>query len=175
MDEPIDDVIEQIRDFYEPTDGVIKQIEPIDDDVIGQIKDFDGICEVCNRFKKGFYWCNCHFQQNFKNWTSGNSVVDEFIQEAQLKAGKNYEILEWIKYDKFEDIKYLAKGGFGIVFKAIWKDGFILHWSYVNNQWKRNGETKVALKCLHNSQGITAQFLKEVRYLYINLSIIRFH
>ncbi|CAB5370637.1 unnamed protein product [Rhizophagus irregularis] len=26
----------------------------------------------------------------------------------------------------------------------------------------RNGKTKVALKCLHNSQGITADFLKEV-------------
>ncbi|GBC54496.2 kinase-like domain-containing protein [Rhizophagus irregularis DAOM 181602=DAOM 197198] len=31
-----------------------------------------------------------------------------------------------------------------------------------NNQWEREGETKVALKCLHNSQDITADFLKEV-------------
>ncbi|CAB4379927.1 unnamed protein product [Rhizophagus irregularis] len=31
-----------------------------------------------------------------------------------------------------------------------------------NSQLERKGETKVALKCLHNSQGITTEFLKEV-------------
>ncbi|GBC54462.2 kinase-like domain-containing protein [Rhizophagus irregularis DAOM 181602=DAOM 197198] len=45
---------------------------------------------------------------------------------------------------------------------AVWKDGPIRKWDYENNQWERNGETKVALKCLHNSQDITADFLKEV-------------
>ncbi|GBC54443.2 kinase-like domain-containing protein [Rhizophagus irregularis DAOM 181602=DAOM 197198] len=73
-----------------------------------------------------------------------------------------YKIIEWIEYDKFEDVEYLAKGGFGTVFKAVWKDGPISSWDYDNNQWKREGETKVALKCLHNSQDITAEFLKEV-------------
>ncbi|UZO13074.1 uncharacterized protein OCT59_004580 [Rhizophagus irregularis] len=54
-----------------------------------------------------------------------------------------------------------AKGGFGTTFKAVWKDG---PWNinYGNKQLERNGETKVALKCLHNSQDITAGFLKEV-------------
>ncbi|CAB4483432.1 unnamed protein product [Rhizophagus irregularis] len=60
-----------------------------------------------------------------------------------------------------DEIK-LTKGGFGTVFKAVWKDGPISSWDYDNNQWKREGETKVALKCLHNSQDITAEFLKEV-------------
>ncbi|GBC54488.2 kinase-like domain-containing protein [Rhizophagus irregularis DAOM 181602=DAOM 197198] len=54
-----------------------------------------------------------------------------------------------------------AKGGFGTTFKAVWKDG---PWkiNYGNEQLERDGETKVALKCLHNSQDITADFLKEV-------------
>ncbi|GBC54472.2 kinase-like domain-containing protein [Rhizophagus irregularis DAOM 181602=DAOM 197198] len=60
-----------------------------------------------------------------------------------------------------DEIK-LTKGGFGSTFKADWKDGYILCRDYKNNQWERNGETKVALKCLHNSQDITAEFLKEV-------------
>ncbi|CAB5185643.1 unnamed protein product [Rhizophagus irregularis] len=69
---------------------------------------------------------------------------------------------KWIEYDKFEDVEYLAKGGFGTTFKAVWKDGPISGCDYDNNQWERNGKTKVALKCLHNSQDITADFLKEI-------------
>ena len=98
------------------------------------------------------------FQQNFKNWTSGNYDIDEFIQNAQLKA-KNYrEVLEWIDYDKFNNVEYLAKGGFGTTYKASWKDGNIKSLDFVNDLWNRLGETYVALKCLHNSQNITVEF-----------------
>ncbi|CAB4400079.1 unnamed protein product [Rhizophagus irregularis] len=72
------------------------------------------------------------------------------------------QIIEWIDYNKFENAEYLAKGGFGITFKAVWKDGPILYWDCNNNQWKRKGQKKVALKYLHNSQDITVDFLKEV-------------
>ncbi|GBC54440.2 kinase-like domain-containing protein [Rhizophagus irregularis DAOM 181602=DAOM 197198] len=79
---------------------------------------------------------------------------------AQLKASSDNKIIEWIEYDKFEDVEYLAKGGFGTVFKAVWKDG---PWKINRSgQLEREGETKVALKCLHNSQDITAEFLNEV-------------
>ncbi|POG69101.1 kinase-like domain-containing protein [Rhizophagus irregularis DAOM 181602=DAOM 197198] len=94
--------------------------------------------------------------------TGGNHVVDEFIQKAQLKAKDEDHIIEWIEYDKFENVEYLAKGGFGTTFKAVWKDGLMYNWDYENDQWKRNGKKKVALKCLHDSQDITADFLKEI-------------
>ncbi|CAB4420051.1 unnamed protein product [Rhizophagus irregularis] len=70
-------------------------------------------------------------------------------------------MIEWIEYDKFEDVEYLAKGGFGTTFKAVWKDG---PWkiNYDNKQLERDGETQVALKCLYNSQDIAADFLKEI-------------
>ncbi|GBC54339.2 kinase-like domain-containing protein [Rhizophagus irregularis DAOM 181602=DAOM 197198] len=61
-----------------------------------------------------------------------------------------------------ERYKEYAKGGFGTTFKAVWKEGPISNWNYDNNQWKRSGKKEVALKCLHNSQGITTEFLKEV-------------
>ncbi|CAB4380732.1 unnamed protein product [Rhizophagus irregularis] len=35
------------------------------------------------------------------------------------------EILEWIEYDRFENVEYLTKGGFGTIYKAIWKDGYM--------------------------------------------------
>ncbi|CAB4379876.1 unnamed protein product [Rhizophagus irregularis] len=105
----------------------------------------------------------------------GNHDVDEFIQKAQLKAKDEEHIVEWIEYDKFEDVEYLAKGGFGTTFKAVWKDG---PWeiNYDNKQLEREGETKVALKCLHNSQGITTEFLKEVEsniLVYNSIWIVR--
>ena len=65
----------------------------------------------------------------------------------------------------------MAKGGFGTVSKAIWKDGYICSWDYENDQWIRSKSDSsigylenypVALKYLHNSQNITEEFLKEV-------------
>ena len=57
----------------------------------------------------------------------------------------------------------MAKGGFGTTYKAIWKDGYIDRYDSENNQWERDKNTPaVALKCLHNSQNITNEFLNEV-------------
>ena len=168
----------------------------LSDDVFNQIKDFDrhylteeqkmlidklilnkelkkyyrlyGLCKKCKQ-PKTTIWCRfCTFQQNFKNWTSGNHDIDEFIQKAQLKATYSPEVLEWIEYDRFENVEYLAKGGFGTTYKATWKDGCIYDWDSKNNQWKRDENFLVALKCLHNSQDITVEFLKEVRYFFYN-------
>src|SRR5581483_5227976 len=130
-----------------------------------------GLCEKCKQ-PKNRSWCRvCVFKQNFQNWTSGNLIVDKFIQKIQLKATWSREVIEWIEYNRFENIEYLAKGGFGTTFKAIWKDGSIEYWDSKNNQWIRRKTYKdrsnfpVALKCLHNSQNITADFLNEVSYL----------
>ncbi|GBC54461.2 kinase-like domain-containing protein [Rhizophagus irregularis DAOM 181602=DAOM 197198] len=150
MDEIIlsDDILEKIKNFryYRLT----KEQESLLDELIADkelIKCYKkhGSCNICNQPRTGNIYCRlCNsqrFKQNFKNWTSGNHDVDEFIQKAQLKA----------------------KGGFGTTYKAIWKEGYFTSWDFLNNnQLKRNGETKVALKCLHNSQDITADFLKEV-------------
>src|SRR5437764_996945 len=72
-----------------------------------------GLCKECKQLNTSDDWCqSCnanHFRQNFKNWTSGNHYIDEFIQNAQLNA-KNYkEVLEWIEYDRFEYVEV----GFG--------------------------------------------------------------
>ncbi|RIA96311.1 hypothetical protein C1645_815477 [Glomus cerebriforme] len=103
-----------------------------------------------------------HFQQNFKNWTSENHYVDNLIQRVQLKARNYCEALEWIEYNRFENVEYLAKGNFGTTYKAICKIRSICYWVPKNNRWERYKNQEVALKCLHNSQGITIEFLKEV-------------
>ncbi|EXX75398.1 kinase-like domain-containing protein [Rhizophagus irregularis DAOM 181602=DAOM 197198] len=174
-----DDVIEQIKDlnrFFltEEQESLIDKLI-IDKELKKRYKEY-GLCDNCNQPKTNYRYCwpcnSQHFKQNFKNWTSGNHEVDKFIQKAQLKAKVKHHIIEWIEYDKFEDVEYLAKGGFGTTFKAVWKDGPI--WNYYNNQWDRDDKTKVALKCLHNSQNIKADFLKEVEssILLYNTSFI---
>ena len=119
----------------------------------------DDICEKCNCI------CNAiHFQQNFKNWTSGNNDIDKFIQDTQLSAHNiDDKTLEWIPYDRFYDIQYIAKGGFGKVYRANWIDGPIDYWDDENENWKRYTQNKfVALKSLNNSKNVTSEFMNEV-------------
>jgi hypothetical protein len=120
-------------------------------------------CEKCKKI------CDTkRFQQNFKNWTSGNNNIDKFIQDTQLSYHDyNNTALEWIPYDKFEDIKYIAKGGFAKVYKANWIDGPILRWDDRNENWDREYRNKtVVLKSLNNSKNISLEFLNEVLLKY---------
>jgi len=119
---------------------------------------FNEICEKC------YCVCNAmHFQQNFENWTSGNNVIDKFIQDVQLLAHDSYKALEWISYDRFYNIEYIAKGGFGKVYRANWIDGYIQDWDSKNQNWKREDQNEfVALKSLNNSINVTLEFINEV-------------
>src|SRR6266545_359102 len=72
---------------------------------------------------------------NITNGTSGNDFIDKFIQESQMNAQNADQILEWIPYNRFKNIEYFDKGGFSIIYKAIWLDGPIKYWS----KNKKNG------------------------------------
>src|SRR5690349_1315768 len=137
------DVIEQIKDFKvwdltEEQESLIDKLI-LDEELKKYYNDY-GLCNECKQPKTHYEWCRvCNakrFQRNFKNWTSSNNNVDKFIQKVQLKAENINEVLEWMEHDRFENVEYLAKGGFGTVFKAIWKDGPIEEWDYENNQFK---------------------------------------
>src|SRR5437867_3437786 len=125
------------------------------------------MCEECDQENTDYKWCKgCnakHFQQNFEKWTSGNVGIDKFIQDTQLSTNNYLKVLEWIPYDRFYDIEYIAKGGFGKVYKANWIDGFINEWDNKNQNWKRYESNKfVALKSLNNSKNVTSEFINEV-------------
>ena len=168
-----DDVINQINDFkaswgydFPFYDNLTEEQKSLIDELIPNEELRErykkhGLCKECNQPNTGSYivhygWCqSCnskHFQQDFNKWTSGNKEIDEFIQKLQLNATCREEMLEWIPYENFEDIEYLAKGGFGIVHKAKWIDGFIKRWNTNQNTWHRNGSTDIVLKCLYDSQ-----------------------
>ncbi|RHZ77208.1 hypothetical protein Glove_184g88 [Diversispora epigaea] len=112
------------------------------------------ICSKCNQEYNG-NWCKpCNsknFQNTFNNWTSGNDKIDKFIQDAQLNANYSSDVIEWIPYDRFKDVKQIGKGGFGTIHYARWIDGRIDRWDFKNQQWERYGKEKtVALKKFDN-------------------------
>ena len=128
-------------------------------------------CKECFQvISRGFGCESCtrkHFQQDFDKWTSGNEGIDKLIQDIQLTE-YFYGILEWIPYNKFNDIKYIAEGGFAKVYSATWTDGKIKKWNQKSNDWKRGGPIKVALKVFSNSSNLSEDFINEV----FNINII---
>ncbi|POG80229.1 kinase-like domain-containing protein, partial [Rhizophagus irregularis DAOM 181602=DAOM 197198] len=161
-------------------DSTIKS-ENVDERVV-YIEDLEkrkqayGICGECKEPGTGEYWCQpCNakrFKDNFKNWTSGNKDIDEFIQQSQLNAVHCYKCLEWIPFEKFQNITYIAEGGFGKIYSAEWPEGFISHWDIENQKWYRYKDSdKYALKSLNNSSDICSDFLNEINshlQIYLN-------
>ncbi len=113
-------------------------------------------------------WCKgCNsklFQQDFPNWTSGNEFIDRFIQETQLNAKHDSEVLEWIPYNEFRFIKYLDKRRSSSLYKAIWSDGPIDKWFNNERKWIRSNYETVAIKNLNNISNLNDEILNKVRY-----------
>ncbi|RIB28808.1 kinase-like domain-containing protein [Gigaspora rosea] len=85
---------------------------------------FNGKCESCNRFNTSEAWCQtCDPQKTTRGWTSGNTDVDHCIKEFQLKAASYNDVIEWIPYDRLDNVQKIGEGGFGTVFSATWLDG----------------------------------------------------
>src|SRR5689334_1109263 len=104
MEQPNDDVFEVFEQIKtQLNDGVYEQIKDFNhrklteeqrslvdklilDEKLKQNYKWYGLCEKCKQPKNNYSnWCQvCDFQQNFQNWTSGNHIVDKFIQKIQL-------------------------------------------------------------------------------------------
>ncbi|CAB5187999.1 unnamed protein product [Rhizophagus irregularis] len=84
-------------------------------------------------------------------WTTGNDEIDEIIKETQRTASKHRKPWKWIPFDKFEDVKFLAKGGYGSVFSAWCTD--------------RDVFGRVALKSFEYSENFSKEYLQRLRAL----------
>ena len=121
-----------------------------------------------NECKKCYHTCNAiYFQQNFVDWTSGNDYIDKFIQDSQLSVHVKYGVyrktLEWIPYDRFNNI--IIKSRFGEIYRANWIDGCIYKWDDENQNWKRNENMVAILKILNNPKNITLKFMNKVQFI----------
>ncbi|RHZ58767.1 hypothetical protein Glove_368g4 [Diversispora epigaea] len=99
-------------------------------------------------------------------YTSGNKNIDNFIKHTQISGLKlflkeyhklkpelqPYLYLEWVPFNNFLDIEYIAEGGFSKIFKATWNLNF----------QKRN----IVLKVLNYSKNVDTKFLNELKLTY---------
>ena len=134
-------------------------------------------CSYCN---KTFIelWCKeCDPFRVIEGWSSGNPDIDKFIKDTMYDA-RHYEsrsssidrvlFLEWVSFDRFEDIKQIGVGGFAKVYSATWIDGQSV--GRPHGKWRKLDPEpmEVALKRLNGSQNMSAEYLNEV-YFYIIL------
>ncbi|CAI2167776.1 4664_t:CDS:2 [Funneliformis geosporum] len=104
----------------------------------------------------------CAFWKAIKSilgiWTTGNKDIDEIIKETQRLASKRRKPWKWIPYDRFEEVKLLAKGGYGHVYSAMCTEKEVYG--------------RVALKSLDFSENISSEYLqKYVNKYYPTLSL----
>ena len=91
--------------------------------------------ENCYQPDDGKLWCKeCVPSCIIEGWTSENSEIDEFIKDTIYNAKYYYRgsvkyplFLEWVPFDRFEDIKQIGEGGFAKVYSAKWIDGRALY------------------------------------------------
>ncbi|RIA89517.1 kinase-like domain-containing protein [Glomus cerebriforme] len=125
------------------------------------------ICENCNQECLATLYCEyCvrnYLKANFSNWTSGNNNIDNLIQNCQLKTLTPEKIIEWIPYNKFQNIKYLTKGGYSEIYSADWIDGRYYKWDSDKRQLERFGEHEVILKRLENVENANHSWLEEAK------------
>ncbi|GES95701.1 kinase-like domain-containing protein [Rhizophagus clarus] len=72
-----------------------------------------GNCSDCKRQRITASCCkNCdvaNLKGKFYSWTSGNTMIDEFIQYTQLNANDSTDYLEWIDFNQFDLVENTNK------------------------------------------------------------------
>src|SRR6266516_1046552 len=116
--------------------------------------------EDCYKPNDGKFWCKeCVPSCIIEGWTSENHYIDGFIRITIYNA-KEYDgyplFLEWVPFDKFEDIKQIGEGGFAKVYSATWIDGKAKYKKKSGGNWEKLDPEpmEVALKRLNGSQNI---------------------
>ncbi len=129
------------------------------------------ICENCSQECLATLYCELcvrnYLKANFPNWTSGNDDIDNLIRECQMETLNPKKVIEWIPYDKLQNIKYLTEGGCSKIYTAVWIDGGCIEWDSKEQQLKRRRNYSVVLKRLENVENANKRWLEEV----CNLSI----
>src|SRR5207244_4459255 len=111
-------------------------------------------------------WCKeCDPFRVIEGWSSGNPDIDKFIKDTMYDARHHesrsgrYDVLflEWVPFDRFEDIKQIGEGGFAKVYSATWIDGQSVR---CYDGWKKSNPRpmEIALKRLNGSQNISAEY-----------------
>ncbi|EXX59640.1 Ypk2p [Rhizophagus irregularis DAOM 197198w] len=132
-------------------------------------------CSECNKKRRILDESHqlCYICYNIKTILkpkkSGNKDIDDFIRYTQSDSNGMAGKMEFVPYDQFKNIEFIASGGFSKIYKATWVNGPINNW-YENEPdgWNifRNNNYTVVLKKLNNSKNITSKELNELKVFY---------
>ncbi|CAG8455351.1 6559_t:CDS:2, partial [Racocetra fulgida] len=106
-----------------------------------------------------------HIKSNFSKWTSGDKNFDLLIQYFQLRYyARTNKVIEWVPFERFQNIEVKATGGFGIVYVAKWLDGSIISWDAYKQKFLRGRPGPFILKSMNtkNIENININFYKEI-------------
>ncbi|RHZ84211.1 hypothetical protein Glove_84g38 [Diversispora epigaea] len=112
----------------------------------------NGFCPLCTEE---------HFIHEFQTWSSGNTNIDNVIQESQIND--KYFKLHWIPYENFQNIEHITDGGHGSVYSAEIENGIKWKWDFIEQDWKYYLIGKVALKEIKDSRLDVVEFLKVMK------------
>src|SRR4051794_19581651 len=82
-------------------------------------------CIECNKrrktWNKGHHICHiCYKLKTVYKYTSGNKIIDDFITYTQNNLVKKDGKMEFVPYEQFINIEFIAEGGFSKIYKATW-------------------------------------------------------
>ena len=129
-------------------------------------------CNKCKLTKYSDRFCegciSLQLQSLFTTWTSGNNIIDDFIQQCQMKSSLPNYILEWIPFEQFKKVTKLTEGGFSSIYTATWTRGSIDDYDENKKEFSYYGRQNIVLKCLNNSSNPGKTFFDEVGSFYLN-------
>ncbi|PKB93772.1 hypothetical protein RhiirA5_440373, partial [Rhizophagus irregularis] len=111
--------MEQIIDYNSKIDFILSNdtslIQPTQTIVKSKYKKRK--CDECNRRRKPAEKSPniCHVCYEVKRYNvkqSGNKVIDDFIRNTQIRLVKDGGKMEFVPYDQFKNIEFIAEGGF---------------------------------------------------------------
>ncbi|PKC54903.1 hypothetical protein RhiirA1_476470 [Rhizophagus irregularis] len=72
-----------------------------------------------------------------------------------------YGEMEFVTYDKFKNLEFIAEGGFSKIYKAIWEDGPITSWNREKFKYNRTTEIKLCLLVFGGRNKVLEPLLKQ--------------
>ncbi|RGB22643.1 hypothetical protein C1646_775771 [Rhizophagus diaphanus] len=161
--------MDQQTNYKLKTDFLLSSDVPLNHPTQTTLKSIYKKCNGCKRRRKVFNETDQICYQCYKAKKiplSGNKVIDDFIKYTLTNYCKKEGGMEFVPYEKFKDIEYIAEGGFSKIYKATWIDGPIMDWNEENQKYDYYGKMTVALKELNNSESINSRELNELKVYY---------
>src|SRR5438034_1425508 len=91
-------------------------------------------CKKCNKKRKIINEIHQICHKCYKIETiklNENKVIDDFIKNTLNNCDINKAKLEFVPYDRFKDVEFIAEGGFSKIYKATWINGPL------SNRWNK--------------------------------------